>query len=139
MIAGNSRTLLCLPLKSDFRLPFTDTGSLVNARVMRDKQTGVSQGFAFLEFTSRPAASQVLNQYDGKHIHSNLVLRLNWAAYGLGHSSEGEHHLPQVLDLSSVQDLYLILHPSVRRIHQGGSLPARSMMVAYAAIQACPG
>lgn len=35
------------------------------------------------------AAQQVLERYDGKHINPNLVLRLNWAAFGLGRSSEG--------------------------------------------------
>ncbi len=81
-------TFLCWEAKTHFPLP-ADTNALVNARVMRDKQTGVSQGFAFLEFTTRPAAQQVLSKYDGKHIHANLVLRLNWAAFGLGRSSEG--------------------------------------------------
>ena len=79
-----------------------DTGALINARVMRDRQTGVSQGFAFLEFTSRLAAQQVLNMYDGKHIHANLVLRLNWAAFGLGRATEGN-----LLFLILMQDVLL--------------------------------
>lgn len=66
------------------------SGELVGARVMRDKQTGLSQGFAFLEFTTNAAAADVLNVYDGKIIpNTNHVLRLNWAAFGLGRSPEG--------------------------------------------------
>lgn len=57
---------------------------------MRERQTGLSQGFAFLEFTSRTAAQEVLNAFDGKQIpNTTHVLRLNWAAFGLGRNLEG--------------------------------------------------
>ena len=57
---------------------------------MRERQTGLSQGFAFLEFTSHAAAQEVLNAFDGKQIPNTAhLLRLNWAAFGLGRNLEG--------------------------------------------------
>lgn len=89
---------------------FLPTGELLNARVMRDRQTGLSQGFAFLVFTSQAAAQNVLNQYDGQQIpNTNHVLRLNWAAFGLGQGGDGtESHSLFVGDLAlEVTDLTL--------------------------------
>ena len=74
---------------------------------MRDRQTGLSQGFAFLEFTSHLAAQEVLNMYDGKQIpNTSHVLRLNWAAFGLGRSAEGVNSLCQICGL-------VVIHKSI--------------------------
>lgn len=60
------------------------------AKVMRDRRTGESLGFAFLECVSRPAAQNLLNNYDGKQITENMILRLNWAAFSHGRPAGGE-------------------------------------------------
>lgn len=64
---------------------FYHTGELVSAKVIRNKQSGQSEGYGFLEFRSHAAAETVLQTYNGAlmpNVEQNF--RMNWASLGAG-------------------------------------------------------
>ncbi|PRQ31785.1 putative nucleotide-binding alpha-beta plait domain-containing protein [Rosa chinensis] len=64
---------------------FGPTGEAVNAKVIRNKQTGLPEGYGFIEFRTRSAAEQVLQNYNGTVMPSTEQnFRLNWATLGAG-------------------------------------------------------
>jgi RNA recognition motif-containing protein len=64
---------------------FVGTNQLVSVKLIRNRVTGVSEGYAFLEFRTHEAADTILKTYNGHPIPgTDLVFRLNWAAYGVG-------------------------------------------------------
>lgn len=64
---------------------FFHTGELASVKVIRNKQTGQSEGYGFLEFRSRAAAENVLQTYNGTLIpNTEQHFRLNWATLGTG-------------------------------------------------------
>ena len=66
---------------------------IVAVKFIRDRHTGFSQGYAFLEFGSHEAAADVLRRYSSQPIpgSQDCVFRLNWASHGVGGSvQEGE-------------------------------------------------
>jgi len=103
---------------------FSPTKQLVSVKIIRNKATGASEGYAFLEMSSYEAAEQVLQVYNGRNIPgtSNMSFRLNWAAYGVGRTSQPtqeDHSLfvgdlaPDVSDLI-LQEYFRQFYPSVR-------------------------
>ncbi|KAK9813166.1 hypothetical protein WJX72_010040 [[Myrmecia] bisecta] len=71
---------------------FVGTGQLAQVKIIRNKTTGISEGYGFVEFTNHEAADGVLRTYNGCPIPStDQVFRLNWAAFGVGKSlAEGQ-------------------------------------------------
>jgi len=69
---------------------FAPTKQLISVKVIRNKLTGSSEGYAFIEMNTHEAADGLLQTYNGKIIpgSNNMVFRLNWAAYGVGRSSQ---------------------------------------------------
>ncbi|KAG6385566.1 hypothetical protein SASPL_154402 [Salvia splendens] len=64
---------------------FYSTGELVSAKVIRNKQTGQSEGYGFLEFRTHAAAETILQGYNGALMpNSEQSFRLNWASLGAG-------------------------------------------------------
>jgi RNA recognition motif-containing protein len=58
---------------------------LASAKVIRNKSTGVSEGYGFVEFQSHEGADNVLRGYNGQAIpNTDQMFRLNWAAFGVG-------------------------------------------------------
>jgi RNA recognition motif-containing protein len=103
---------------------FSPTNQLLSVKLIRNKATGMSEGYAFLEMKSHDAAEQVLQACNGRPIPgaSDMVFRLNWAAYGVGKTSQptsDDHSLfvgdlaPDVSDLI-LQEYFRQFYPSVR-------------------------
>lgn len=103
---------------------FSPTNQLLSVKMIRNKTTGVSEGYAFLEMKTHEAAEHVLQTCNGRPIPgaSDMVFRLNWAAYGVGRSAQqtGEDHslfvgdlAPDVSDLI-LQEYFRQFYPSVR-------------------------
>jgi len=99
---------------------FSSTGLLLSAKIIRNRSTGVSQGYGFLEFVSHEGAEHVLTTYVGKLIPgTNRILRLNWAGFGLGKEKEGDFSLfvrelgPEVSDFM-LQQHFSQRYPSVK-------------------------
>ena len=77
--------LQCLPMNS-----YT-LGEVVNVKVIKDKVTGGSAGYCFIDFPSAAAASKLLATYNGTTVPgSSKVFKLNWAT----HSAPGQTAFP---------------------------------------------
>ncbi|KAK7319842.1 hypothetical protein RJT34_04570 [Clitoria ternatea] len=64
---------------------FAHTGEVVSAKVIRNKQTGQSEGYGFVEFYTRPTAEKVLQNYNGTMMpNTDQAFRLNWATFSAG-------------------------------------------------------
>ena len=64
---------------------FSTYGELDNLKIIRNKLTGVSEGYGFFDFRSHQAAATTLFALNGSRIPgTDVVYKLNWAAYGLG-------------------------------------------------------
>lgn len=58
---------------------------VISVKIIRNKQTGQSEGYGFIEFVSRAAAERILQTYNGTlmpNVEQNF--RLNWASFGVG-------------------------------------------------------
>nr|ACF80669.1 unknown [Zea mays] len=91
---------------------FGYTGEVVAIKVIRNKQTGQSEGYGFVEFYSHAAAERVLEGFSG-HIMPNTdqPFRLNWASFSMGdrRSDVASDHSIFVGDLASdVNDATLL-------------------------------
>ncbi|KAL6656156.1 hypothetical protein ACP70R_006982 [Stipagrostis hirtigluma subsp. patula] len=91
---------------------FGYTGEVVAIKVIRNKQTGQSEGYGFVEFYSHAAAEKVLEGFAG-HIMPNTdqPFRLNWASFSMGdrRSDIASDHSIFVGDLASdVNDATLL-------------------------------
>lgn len=56
-------------------------------KIIRDKNTSISQGYGFIEFESNDTAKFVMDSLNGKGIpNSNKIFKLNWASFGANNS-----------------------------------------------------
>ncbi|KAK1281238.1 Polyadenylate-binding protein RBP45 [Acorus gramineus] len=102
---------------------FAHTGEIVSAKVIRNKQTGQSEGYGFIEFASRAAAERILQTYNGTMMpNTEQPFRLNWASFGVGEKrpDDGTDYPIFVGDLASdvtdymLQETFRSRFPSVR-------------------------
>ncbi|XP_077220022.1 polyadenylate-binding protein RBP45-like isoform X2 [Tasmannia lanceolata] len=64
---------------------FAQSGEVVSVKVIRNKQTGQSEGYGFIEFANRAAAERTLQTYNGTVMPNvEQPFRLNWASFGAG-------------------------------------------------------
>ncbi|GMN37567.1 hypothetical protein TIFTF001_006929 [Ficus carica] len=64
---------------------FAHTGQVLSVKVIRNKQTGQSEGYGFIEFYSRAAAEKVLQSFNGTLMpNTEQPFRLNWATFSTG-------------------------------------------------------
>lgn len=60
-------------------------GEVVSVKVIRNKQTNLSEGYGFIEFANRAAAERALATYNGTVMpQTEQAFRLNWATLGAG-------------------------------------------------------
>lgn len=61
---------------------FVSTGEIASIKVIRNKQTGLSEGYGFVEFFSHATAEKVLQNYAGILMpNTEQPFRLNWATF----------------------------------------------------------
>ncbi|KAH7624390.1 hypothetical protein Ndes2526B_g00582 [Nannochloris sp. 'desiccata'] len=101
---------------------FAGTNQLVSVKLIRNRSTGASEGYAFLEFRTHEAADTILKTYNGHPMpNTDLVFRLNWAAYGVGKAQPAGEDFslfvgdlaPDVTDMI-LQEYFRQFYPSVR-------------------------
>ncbi|KAL1561039.1 Polyadenylate-binding protein rbp47 [Salvia divinorum] len=64
---------------------FSQSGEVVSAKIIRNKQTGHSERYGFIEFNSHEAAEKVLQSFNGTTMpNTEQPFRLNWAAFSAG-------------------------------------------------------
>lgn len=103
---------------------FAVTGEqILSAKVIRNKQTLLSEGYGFVEFSSHAAAERVLQTYSGTLMpQTEQAFRLNWASFGAGEKrlDGGSDHSIFVGDLAVdvtdyvLQETFRSRYPSVR-------------------------
>ena len=70
-------------------------------KVIRNKQTGQSEGYGFIEFLTRPAAERVLQTYNGTPMPIGAQnFRLNWASAGEKRQDDSPEYTIFVGDLA---------------------------------------
>ena len=58
---------------------------VASIKIIRNKQTGSSEGYGFVEFLSHAAAEKVLQSYAGVLMpNTDQPFRLNWATFSMG-------------------------------------------------------
>ncbi|TYG39592.1 hypothetical protein ES288_D12G027500v1 [Gossypium darwinii] len=63
---------------------FSHTGGVSSVKIIRNKQTGQSEGYGFVEFYSRATAEKVLQSYNGSLMpNTEQTFRLNWASFSV--------------------------------------------------------
>ncbi|XP_042377403.1 RNA-binding protein L-like isoform X1 [Zingiber officinale] len=89
---------------------FVQTGEVVSVKLIRNRHTGHSEGFGFIEFVTRVAADRVLQIYNGQGMpNSEQVFRLNWATCGAGEKrNDGIKYTIFVGDLAADVTDYLL-------------------------------
>ncbi|KAL7618779.1 polyadenylate-binding protein RBP47B' [Lactuca sativa] len=102
---------------------FAATNEVLSIKVIRNKATGLPEGYGFVEFASHSTAERVLQSYNGTQIPgTELSFRLNWASSGIGERrpDAGPEHSIFVGDLAPdvtdhlLQETFRTQYPSVR-------------------------
>lgn len=85
--------------------PDAGTGQLVSVKIIRNKNTAVSEGYGFVEFATHEAAEQVLRTFNGCPIpNTDQIFRLNWAAFGVGKvTTDGKSPLLRGRDYEGIE------------------------------------
>ncbi|KAJ9153770.1 hypothetical protein P3X46_027177 [Hevea brasiliensis] len=99
---------------------FVNTGEVVSAKVIRNKQTGLPEGYGFIEFVSRAAAERILQTYSGALMpNTDQNFRLNWATLAAGErrQDDGPDYTIFVGDLAADVNDYL-LQETFRAVYQ---------------------
>ncbi|KAI3448096.1 hypothetical protein Pfo_004761 [Paulownia fortunei] len=64
---------------------FSQSGEVLSVKIIRNKQTGQSERYGFVEFNSHLSAENVLQSYNGTMMpNAEQPFRLNWAAFSTG-------------------------------------------------------
>ncbi|KZV37165.1 hypothetical protein F511_15085 [Dorcoceras hygrometricum] len=101
---------------------FASSGEVASVKVIRNKQTGQSEGYGFIEFVSHAAAEKNLQLYNGTLIPNvEQTFRMNWASMGVGekHDDSPEYTI-FVGDLAAdvtdfmLQETFRANYPSVK-------------------------
>ncbi|MED6143896.1 Polyadenylate-binding protein rbp45 [Stylosanthes scabra] len=90
---------------------FAHTGEVTSVKVIRNKQTGQTEGYGFIEFGSRAGAERVLQQYNGTIMpNGGQSFRLNWATFSAGEKrhDDSPDHTIFVGDLAADVTDYLL-------------------------------
>ncbi|GAA0172955.1 hypothetical protein LIER_26675 [Lithospermum erythrorhizon] len=67
------------------RTCFDNAGEVLNVKIIRNKQTGQSDRYGFVEFSSHAAADKILQSYNGATMpNAEQSFRLNWATFSTG-------------------------------------------------------
>ncbi|XP_051151099.1 polyadenylate-binding protein RBP47-like [Andrographis paniculata] len=125
---GENRTIWVGDLHSwmdeDYlRSCFATIGGISSIKVIRNKQTGLPEGYGFVEFSTHASAENVLQTYT--HLvmpNTDQLFRLNWAAFSMGEkrSSNGSDLSIFVGDLAAdvtdslLHETFANKYPSVK-------------------------
>ncbi|KAL0311026.1 UNVERIFIED_CONTAM: Purple acid phosphatase 18 [Sesamum angustifolium] len=99
---------------------FYHTGELVSAKIIRNKQTGQSEGYGFLEFRTHATAENILQTYNGAMMpNADQTFRLNWASLGAGdkRADDSPEHTIFVGDLAGDVTDY-VLQETFKAVYQ---------------------
>ncbi|KAK8969012.1 Polyadenylate-binding protein RBP47 [Platanthera guangdongensis] len=102
---------------------FRHTGEVIAIKVIRNKQTGKSEGYGFVEFLTHLAAEKVIQDFTGIAMpNTDQPFRLNWASFSMGDKRSdiaSDHSIfvgdlaPDVTD-TLLQETFSSKYPSVK-------------------------
>lgn len=83
---------------------------LLSMKIIRNRQTGHSEGYGFLEFATHAIAERILQTYNGQMMPNiDQAYKLNWASPGAGERRDiGADHTIFVGDLASDVTDYIL-------------------------------
>ena len=58
---------------ADLRALFTPFGEVTSAKIINDRETGVSRGFGFVEMSDDTAAKKAINELNGGSVESRTI------------------------------------------------------------------
>lgn len=102
---------------------FGHTGEVITIKVIRNKLTGQSEGYGFVEFCTHAAAEKFLHAFNGRVMpNAEHPFRLNWASFSVGDKRVDvtSDHSIFVGDLASdvtdtmLQEIFSCKYPSVK-------------------------
>nr|XP_009794615.1 PREDICTED: polyadenylate-binding protein RBP47 isoform X1 [Nicotiana sylvestris] len=102
---------------------FSQAGEVISVKIIRNKQTGQSERYGFVEFNTHAAAEKVLQSYNGTMMPSaEQPFRLNWAGFSTGEkrAETGSDFSIFVGDLASdvtdtmLRDTFASRYPSLK-------------------------
>ncbi|KAM3315620.1 hypothetical protein ACQJBY_034009 [Aegilops geniculata] len=102
---------------------FAHTGEVQSVKLIRNKLSGLPEGYGFIEFISHEAAEKVLQAYNGAQMPgTEHTFRLNWASFSSGEKrpDAGPDHSIFVGDLAPdvtdylLQETFRVNYSSVR-------------------------
>ncbi|KAH7662103.1 Apoptosis-promoting RNA-binding protein TIA-1/TIAR (RRM superfamily) protein [Dioscorea alata] len=96
-------------LQSCFSQPLQN-GELLSMKIIRNRQTGHSEGYGFLEFATHATAERILQTYNGQMMPNiDQAYKMNWASPGAGERRDnGADHTIFVGDLASDVTDYIL-------------------------------
>ncbi|KAK4378417.1 hypothetical protein RND71_000279 [Anisodus tanguticus] len=102
---------------------FSQAAELISVKIIRNKQTGQSERYGFIEFNTHAAAEKVLQSYNGTMMpNAEQPFCLNWAAFSAGEkrAETGSDFSIFVGDLASdvtdtmLRDTFASRYPSLK-------------------------
>lgn len=60
-------------IESDLREIFSQAGDVISVALIKDRTTGMSKGFAFVEMDSRESAQKAITMFNGYEIHERKL------------------------------------------------------------------
>ncbi|KAK8971250.1 Polyadenylate-binding protein RBP47 [Platanthera guangdongensis] len=102
---------------------FGHTGEVITIKVIRNKVTGQSEGYGFVEFCTHAVAEKFLHAFNGRLMpNAEHPFRLNWASFSVGDKRVDvtSDHSIFVGDLASdvtdtmLQEIFSCKYPSVK-------------------------
>ena len=60
-------------IEADLRKLFGQAGEVISVALIKDRTTGISKGFAFVEMDSRDSAQKVITMFNGYSIHDRQL------------------------------------------------------------------
>lgn len=60
-------------IEADLRELFGQAGTVVSVALIKDRTTGMSKGFAFVEMDSRDSAQKAITMFNGYEIHERQL------------------------------------------------------------------
>jgi RNA recognition motif-containing protein len=59
--------------EEDLKANFSEVGKVVSVTVIKDKYTGLSRGFGFVEMETEKEAQEAMQKFNGGELHGNVI------------------------------------------------------------------
>lgn len=59
--------------EEDLKANFSQIGKIVSLKIIKDKYTGVSRGYGFVEMETEEAASEAIKQFNGGELRGRVI------------------------------------------------------------------